>query len=81
TQKFYKKELSNAEKDFIGSSDGYWAIVTLINVLIQVSLIFNEDDVLWAFYSSLGWVIFLASALILQILYGKLYSIKKTEEL
>lgn len=72
SQRFYKKKLSVAEEKFIASSDAYWAVVTFFNVFIQVALIFNENNQLWAFYSSVGWYIFLGSALLLQILYGKI---------
>ena len=72
SQKFYKKELTISEEKFIASSDGYWAVVTFFNVLIQVALIFNDNNQFWAFYSSIGWYIFLGMALVLQILYGKI---------
>ncbi len=80
SQKFYKKELSTKEEEFIASSDAYWAAVTFLNVSIQVMLIFNENNNLWAFYSSLGWVLFLGSALVLQILYGKILVLRKDKE-
>lgn len=79
SQKFYKKELSNAEENYIAAGDGYWAFMTFLNLSIQVLLIFNDNNNLWAFYSSVGWVLFLGLALILQILYGKIYSIRKSE--
>ena len=75
-KKFYPKKLSQEEQRFIASSDGYWAIVTFINVAVQILLIFDTNNKLWAFYSSVGWYIFLGTALGLQILYGKLFSLK-----
>lgn len=79
SQKFYKKELSQKERDFIAAGDGYWAFATFLNLSIQVSLVFYNNNELWAFYSSVGWVLFLGSALVVQILYGKIYSIRKRE--
>ena len=79
SQKFYKKTLSKEEEKFIASSDGYWAVMTFVNVSIQIALVFNDNNNLWAFYSSVGWVLFLGSSLILQILYGKIYSIRKSK--
>ena len=79
SQKFYKKEMSEEEKEFIAKSDGYWALMTFLNVAIQVALIFDDNNTLWAFYSSIGWYLFLGTGLILQILYGKIL-LKKAEE-
>lgn len=80
-KKFYTKSLSEAEESFIASSDGYWAFVTFTNVLIQVALIFVANNTIWAFYSSVGWYIYLGGALLVQIIYGKLYNIPKREKL
>jgi len=73
SQKFYKKKLSSEEEKFIASSDGYWAVMTFLNVSIQVGLVFDDNNNLWAFYSSLGWILFLGTALLFQILYGKIF--------
>lgn len=70
TKKFYKK-LSQKQEKFVAKSDGYWAFVLLINTAIQVGLVFYDNNELWAFYSSVGWYIFMFIALILQIGYGK----------
>ena len=76
-QKFYTKGLPPVEEQYIQRSDGYWAILTLSNVLIQVCLIFTPDNALWAMYSSVGWYLFLGMGLIVQILYGKLIYTKR----
>lgn len=79
SQKFYKKTMSEAEKEFIAKSDGYWAMLTFLNVSIQIALIFDDNNTLWAFYSSVGWCLFLGFGLVLQILYGKIL-LKKEEK-
>lgn len=71
TKKFYKK-LTIKDERYIARSDGYWAFVTLANTLIQLALVFYDDNKLWAFYSSIGWYGFMFIALALQIAYGKL---------
>jgi hypothetical protein len=76
TQRFYPKPLSSSEIDFLEEGDVYWMYVTLFNTIIQVIFVFYASDMLWAVYSSVGWYIFFASALILQVAYGKLFKIK-----
>jgi hypothetical protein len=76
TKKFYKKELSQAEEVFLKNGDSYWSAITLINTLIQLGLVFYENNTLWAFYSSVGWYIFFFISLIIQILYGRFYAIR-----
>ncbi|MEA2092161.1 MAG: hypothetical protein U9O83_07340 [Campylobacterota bacterium] len=76
TKKFYKKELSQKEMLFLKEGDRFWAVVTLINTLIQLALVFYGSDTLWAFYSSVGWYGFFFASLLLQIIYGKFYAIK-----
>lgn len=73
-KKFYKK-LTEHREVYIAKSDGYWALVIFLNTLIQVGLVFYDDNRLWAFYSSVGWYIFMFMALIVQIAYGKFYGI------
>ena len=73
TQRFYKKELSEEEVKYISKGDLYWVYVTFLNTLIQVVLVFGDNNILWVFYTSVGWYIFLFIALIIQVLYGKLY--------
>lgn len=76
TKKFYKKKLDENEEIYLAKADGYWAIVIFINTLIQVYLVFQNDNELWAFYSSVGWYIYIFIALLLQILYGKITMIR-----
>jgi len=76
TKKFYKKELSQKELLFLKDGDSFWALVTLINTLIQLALVFYGSNTLWAFYSSLGWYGFFFASLLVQIIYGKFYAIK-----
>ncbi|EDZ63493.1 hypothetical protein SMGD1_1372 [Sulfurimonas gotlandica GD1] len=75
TQKFYPKKLSEGEIAFLRDGDKYWIWAVSISTLMQFALTFY-DDVLWAFYSSVGWYIFFFLALIIQVLYGRLYAIR-----
>jgi len=76
TQKFYKKELSNAEVEYLKLGDIYWSISILIYMFIQIGLVFFATDELWALYSSLGWYVYFLIVLGFQIIYGKFYAIK-----
>lgn len=80
TRHFYKKELSDAEIEFLKNGDSYWMAVTFINTLLQVAFAYFADDVIWAFYSSVGWYIFFFIALTMQILYGKIFILKPRNE-
>lgn len=73
-ERFYKKALNNKNTvKYLASSDFYWVIVLLINTLIQISLIFYYDDTVWAFYSSIGWYLYLFFALLLHVFYEKVF--------
>ncbi|MFK5882256.1 MAG: hypothetical protein QM482_08565 [Sulfurospirillum sp.] len=76
TREFYKKELSAREIEFLKKGDGYWVIVMLINTLIHLYVVNFTSDIVWAFYSSIGWYILFFVALITQIVYGKVYGVK-----
>jgi len=75
TRKFYPKDLSNQEILFLKNGDIYWVWVTGINTIIQFILVFY-DNILWAFYSSVGWYIFFFISLVIQIIYGRFYAIR-----
>ena len=75
TKKFYPKKLTEGEVAYLKNGDMFWIGVTFISTLMQFALTFY-DDVLWAFYSSVGWYVFFFIALIIQILYGRLYAIR-----
>ena len=79
TKKFYKKELTLAKQKFLASSDGYWSGVMLINTLIQIALVDNDNNELWAFYSSVGWYVYLFIALAFQVLYEKIFISSKVD--
>ena len=76
TKRFYKKELSFEEEEFLKNGDGFWIYVMLINTLIQIYVVFYSSDIVWAFYTSVGWYIYFFISLLTQILYGKFYAIK-----
>ncbi len=76
TQKFYKKELKKEEVEFLKSGDFYWVLVMLINTLIHLYIVNFTSDLVWAFYSSIGWYVYFFGALIAQIIYGKVFGVK-----
>lgn len=76
TKKFYKKELSSNEEEFLKNGDAFWIFVMLINTLIQVYVIYYASDIIWVFYTSIGWYILFFVSLLVQILYGKFYAVK-----
>jgi len=76
TRKFYRKELSKEEIEFLKKGDGYWVVVMLINTIIHLYVVNFTSDIVWAFYSSVGWYILFFTALAGQIIYGKVYGVK-----
>ena len=76
TKRFYPKKLTKEEEDFVKKGDGYWVVVMLINTLIHLYVVNFCSDILWAFYSSVGWYILFFTALAVQIIYGKVYVVK-----
>lgn len=76
TKRFYKRELSKEKELFLKDGDAFWTVITLINTLIQLTLVFYGSNTLWAFYSSIGWYGFFFTSLFVQIIYGRLYAIK-----
>lgn len=80
TKKFYKKELSPQEVQFLKNGDAYWAFVILIYTVVLGSLVYYGDDLLWAFFSSIGWYLYFLAALFVQIVYGKRYAIKMSSK-
>jgi len=76
TRKFYPKELSIQEVEFLKNGDGYWVVVMFINTMIHLFVINFTSDVVWAFYTSVGWYILFFVSLIIQIIYGKVYGVR-----
>ena len=76
TRQFYKKELKKEEIEFLKKGDGYWVGVMLVNTLIHLYVVNFTSDIVWAFYSSVGWYILFFTALAGQIIYGKVYGVK-----
>ena len=76
TQKFYPKQLSDAEVAYLKNGDYYWAISLFMYMLLLVSTILYGNNTSWAILSSVGWYIYFGVVLTIQILYGKLYAIK-----
>ena len=71
TRKFYKKELKKTEEEFLKKGDFYWILVMLFNTLIHLYIVNFCSDLVWAFYSSVGWYVYFFGALIAQIVYIK----------
>jgi uncharacterized membrane protein len=76
TKKFYKKKLSEQESLFLKSGDFYWAVSILLYAVIQIILVFQASDTVWALYSSIGWYIYFVLTLGVQIIYGRVYAVK-----
>ena len=76
TTKFYKKKLSDGEIVFLKAGDAFWAGATLLYALFLVLIVYYENDMAWAIFSSVGWYIYFVLALGIQIIYGKFYAIK-----
>jgi uncharacterized membrane protein len=76
TKQFYKKELKPQEVAFLKNGDGYWVWVMSLNTLIHLYVINFTSDVVWAFYTSVGWYILFFGALAGQIIYGKVYGVR-----
>ena len=76
TQKFYKKDLKDEEVAFLKRGDFYWVFVMLFNTLVHLYIVNFSSDIVWAFYSSVGWYVYFFGALIAQIVYGKVYGVK-----
>jgi len=71
TKKFYKKELSQKELEFLKRGDIYWVWVMLVNTIIHLYIVNYSSDIVWAFYASVGWYGLFFGALASQIIYGK----------
>ena len=71
TNKFYKKELTTSQVEFLKRGDSYWVLVMLINTIIHLYVVNFTSDIFWAFYSSVGWYVLFFGALGAQIIYGK----------
>ncbi len=71
TKKFYRKELKLKEEENLKKGDFYWILVMLLNTLIHLYIVNFSSDLVWAFYSSIGWYIYFFGALIAQIIYIK----------
>ena len=76
TKKFYPKKLTQAEVEFLKKGDGYWVVVMLVNTLIHLYVVNFTSDVVWAFYTSIGWYILFFVSLIIQIIYGKVFGVR-----
>lgn len=77
TNQFYKKKLDESTQSFLKNSDGYWALVLFINTVIQILLVFTKNNEIWAFYSSVGWYIYLFVAFLMQVTYEKIFVKKR----
>lgn len=73
TKRFYKENLGEKEEEYLKTGDTYWMGVTLLNTVALINVALFADEIIWAFYSSVGWYIYFFLALLLQIIYGKVF--------
>ncbi len=74
-QKTPKVVWSEEKLAFIESSHLYWLIVTTVNLVLQVAVLFASMQI-WALYTTVGWYLLFGGALLLQIIYGKVRGVK-----
>ena len=74
-QKTPKMVWSEEKLAFIDSAHSYWLIVTGINLLLQIAVLFASLKI-WALYTTVGWYLLFGGALLLQIIYGKVRGVK-----
>ena len=74
-QKTPKMVWSEEKLALIDSSHLYWLIITSINLVLQIALLFASMKI-WALYTTVGWYLLFGGALALQIIYGKVRGVK-----
>ncbi len=74
-QKTPKLVWSEEKLAFIDSSHVYWLLITALNLLLQIAVLFASVKI-WALYTTVGWYLLFGGALGLQILYGKVRGVK-----
>jgi len=74
-QKTPKMVWSEEKLALIDSSHLYWFIITTINLVLQIAVLFASVEI-WALYTTVGWYLLFGGALALQIIYGKVRGVK-----
>ena len=74
-QKTPKMVWSEEKLALIDSSHLYWLIITSINLVLQIAVLFASMKI-WALYTTVGWYLLFGGALSLQIIYGKVRGVK-----
>ena len=74
-QKTPKMVWSEEKLAYIDSAHMYWLIVTAINMVLQIAVLFAPMKI-WALYTTVGWYMLFGGALALQIIYGKVRGVK-----
>ena len=74
-QKTPKMVWSDEKLAFIDSSHSYWLLITTVNLMLQIAVLFASMKV-WALYTTVGWYMLFGGALVLQIIYGKVRGVK-----
>ena len=74
-QKTPKMVWSEEKLAFIDSAHVYWLIITTINLVLQIAVLFASMKI-WALYTTVGWYLLFGGALALQIIYGKVRGVK-----
>ena len=75
-KKFTKKDISQKEQEYIHKSTLFWIFVSCVNIIIHTVIFFDNDDVIWVFYSSIGWYVLFAIAGICQFLHRRFVFLK-----
>ena len=78
-KKFSKNELSEIEINYIKKSTLFWAVVSLINVVLHVVVLLHVNEYYWVFYSSFGWYFVFGFGGVLQYLHRKFVFLKRVE--
>ena len=74
-QKTPKMKWSEEKLAFIDSAHLYWFIITTVNLVLQVAVLFAPMKI-WALYTTVGWYMLFGGALALQMIYGKVRGVK-----
>jgi len=74
-QKTPKMVWSEEKLAYIDSAHLYWLIITTINLVLQIAVLFAPMKI-WALYTTVGWYLLFGGALALQIIYGKVRGVK-----
>lgn len=67
------KTLDEKEETYLKKTHLIWIVVTAINVSFHLYFLFYASLEQWTFYTTIGWYILLACAILFQILFRNFY--------